>query len=635
VFALIDPDFYNLFFEWMLFIKAVQQSMGQQKQSSARVLTRNDVIALAALAVFFILNLAGTWQRWTQPLIDHGREMNLPTRILSGEQLYIDIQFLYGPFAPYFNATLYRIFGIHLTTLKVSGALCAILISLLVYWLSRQLMSVWEAALTTGVVIVICALKSTANYVQPYAYAALYALVFGLVSLASTVNYLRLRQKKWIILSGVFVGMVLITKPEVTVAAMSAAVLALLLESIDARRLLWREASLFALPVLIITSSVYGMILSRVPLRVLLNDNHILFTNMPQQLVYFNQYVSGIGKWPMSLWYTLTGVGIFALWSGGSAVLGTLVSARKQEGWSKSLRIGGLVLMIGVIFRVLAVEIFGVSREVTPFASAVIVLPSLIGIISSRMLQTWRNGGEISSTHKVLLVISIFGFISILRAIINVTIISPYTPFFLPTLIIIYLYLLFRVSPQIFTKTDSIRLKTRYAAMWLIAILVIGMSINSVRRLRIRDTFLVSAPRGSFYAEPYFAQPVAEAVKYVREHSSPGEYVLTLPQGTTINFLAERPYPLREEIIHPGFLAGETEIETIERIKSHNVRLIVVANILTPEFRDRIFGAEYNQELMDWITDNYHKVAHFEIPPPSKMKPTDVPFFIVAYERNR
>jgi hypothetical protein len=561
--------------------------------------------------------------------------MNVPVRILTGEQLYTDIQFLYGPFAPYFNAALYRIFGIHLTTLKVSGVICAILILLLVYWLSRQLMSVWEAALITGVVIVVCALKSTANYIQPYAYAALYALVFALSSLASTVNYLQLRLKKWIILSGVFVGLVLITKPEVAVAALSAAVVALLLGSIDARRLLWREAILFATPVLIITATVYGLILSRVPLRVLLNDNHILFTNMPQQLVYFNQYVSGIGKWPMSLWFTLTGIGIFALWTGGSAVLGTLVSPRKQEGWGKSLRIGGLVLMIGVICRVLAVEILGVSREVTPFASAVIVLPLLFGITFHRILKTRSNNGEISSTHKALLLISIFGFMSILRAIINVTIISPYTPFFLPTLIIVYLYLLFRISPQVLTQPDSISLKARIAAMWLIAILVVGMAINSARRLRIRDTFLVSAPRGSFYAEPYFAQPVAEAIKYVREHSSPGEYVLTLPQATTINFLAERPYPLREEIIHPGFLAGDTEIETIERIKSHNVKLIVVANILTPEFRDRIFGVEYNQELMDWITENYHPVAHFEIPPPGKMKPTDIPFFVVAYERNR
>src|SRR2546426_1592868 len=97
-----------------------------------------------AIIVLFIIMLAASWQRWTQPLIDHGREMNLPARILAGERVYSDVQVLYGPFAPHFNALLYRVFGIHLTVLKAAGAACAILILLMVYRLARALMSEWE-----------------------------------------------------------------------------------------------------------------------------------------------------------------------------------------------------------------------------------------------------------------------------------------------------------------------------------------------------------------------------------------------------------------------------------------------------------------------------------------------------------
>src|ERR1044071_8861883 len=132
----------------------------------ARAFGREDRPALLALALLFVAVLIGSWQRWTQPLLDHGREMNLPARILAGEHLYSDVQFLYGPFAPHFNALLYRIFGIHLATLKISGVTCAVLILLMIYWLSRRLMSVWEAALVTALVMVICAIKSTANYIQ-------------------------------------------------------------------------------------------------------------------------------------------------------------------------------------------------------------------------------------------------------------------------------------------------------------------------------------------------------------------------------------------------------------------------------------------------------------------------------------
>ncbi|MGH9850479.1 MAG: hypothetical protein ACREBD_11630, partial [Blastocatellia bacterium] len=107
----------------------------------------------SAIILLFTVMLIASWQRWTQPLLDHGREMNLPARILAGERLYADAQFLYGPFAPHFNARLYGIFGVHLSVLKTSGAVCAILILLMIYWLARRLMDEWEAALTAGLVL--------------------------------------------------------------------------------------------------------------------------------------------------------------------------------------------------------------------------------------------------------------------------------------------------------------------------------------------------------------------------------------------------------------------------------------------------------------------------------------------------
>src|SRR5262249_28398994 len=106
---------------------------------------------------------------------------------------YGDVQFLYGPFAPHFNASLYRLFGIQLFVLKISGAVCAILILLMIYRLARALMGEWESFLVAGLVMAVCALKSTANYIQPYAYAALYGLIFALSSLLCAVKYLQCR----------------------------------------------------------------------------------------------------------------------------------------------------------------------------------------------------------------------------------------------------------------------------------------------------------------------------------------------------------------------------------------------------------------------------------------------------------
>lgn len=610
----------------------MDQSETPHTENVTRGFEREDRFALLALAVLFVVMLAASWQRWTQPLLDHGREMNLPTRILAGEHLYSDVQFLYGPFAPHFNALLFKIFGVQLGTLKVSGAICATLILLMIYWLSRRLMSVWESAAVTGLVLVICAIKSTANYIQPYAYAALYGFLFSLSSLVCTVKFVQTRQSKVMIWSGIFAGLALISKPEIALAGWTAAAVVLLTESLAARKALGREALNFILPVIIIFAASYGFILARTPLSVLLNDNHVLFTNMPPQLVYFNRHISGLAKLPTSLWFSLTGIAVFGVWAGASAMVGSALSFRRQN-WLHSLRLSALVLLISAVLREAAIKFLNVPDDVTPFASAIFALPVVIGIIGWRIWKAWRSGQTVSAEQRILLALTVFSLFSILRALLNVTTTGPYTPFFIPTLIVVFLYFLFRAAP-VFLASPQVRLNVSRVAVCLIALLVIGLGVNSARRFRTINTFEVSSARGSFITLPEIGEPLQAAIRFAEERTKPGEYVLALPVATTINFMAARRYPLREEIVHPGFLTDEKEFDAIERIKSRKVPLVLVANLITSEFRDRIFGADYNRELMRWITENYHLVKRFDSPQRQGANFDNEPFFILAYERN-
>jgi 4-amino-4-deoxy-L-arabinose transferase-like glycosyltransferase len=590
--------------------------------------TRADYSALAALSLLFALLLLASWQRWTQPLLDHGREMNLPARILAGEQLYTDVQFLYGPFAPYFNALLYRLFGVHLAVLHAAGVFCAVLILGMVYWLSRQLLAVWPAAVTTGLVLVVCALKSTANYVQPYAYAALYGLVFALVSLVGAVRFIqtrRLRQLGWI---GLCIGLALLCKPELALPALAAAGAAWLLECLMQRRVAWRTGITLVLSIIVLPVGVYSLILARVPWRVLLEDNHVLFTNMPPQLVYFNRHISGLAQWPGSLWFSLAGLGVFAVWIGGSGLLGAFFS-RRVAGWQLLAKRAGVLLVVGLLWREIALRFFRVPSDVTPFASAVFVLPILLIALATHL---WQARAAMATEHGVLLLLSIFSFFAILRAFLNVTTTGPYTPFFLPVLLIVYLYVLLRGAPAWLTASPLLRQRVQQIATVLLTLLVVGMAVNSALRWRRLNTFVVSAPRGSFRTVPSIGQPLTEAICFVEQHSAPGETVLTLPIATTINFLTERPYPLREEIVHPGFLTGAKERDAIERIKARNVRLILLANLDTSEFRDRTFGLDYNQELWHWLEAHYQLAARFDSPESRGARLGDKPFFILAYE---
>ncbi len=216
----------------------------------------------------------------------------------------------------------------------------------------------------------------------------------------------------------------------------------------------------------------------------------------------------------------------------------------------------------------------------------------------------------------------------------NVTTSGPYTPFFITALIVVYLYLLVRVAPAAMAKSESTRAGVRRVTMAMIALLIVGMGVNSARRLHRLNTFTVSSSRGSFITVPEIGAPLQAAINYVEAHTAPDDYVLALPVATTINFMTARRYPLREEIVHPGFLAGDRELDAIERIKARHTPLILIANLDTSEFRDRTFGVDYNQRLMRWINEHYRVAARFDSANSHNAKLGDKPFFILAYELN-
>src|SRR3990170_745791 len=110
---------------------------------------RVQALLLTLTAIGFALLFVLSWLKWADLTIDGGREMNTPLRLLRGELLYSDVYYLYGPLAPYLNAALYAVFGIHLNTLYAAGTLASLLVLALVFHLSATLTSVRAAALTT------------------------------------------------------------------------------------------------------------------------------------------------------------------------------------------------------------------------------------------------------------------------------------------------------------------------------------------------------------------------------------------------------------------------------------------------------------------------------------------------------
>jgi 4-amino-4-deoxy-L-arabinose transferase-like glycosyltransferase len=592
-----------------------------------------DLLAWLILTALFITLLAVTWHRWTHPIVDHGREMNLPVRILAGERLYSDILYYYGPFAPYFNALLFRLFGIRLMTLHASGMVCAVLILAMIYWLTRQLMDVWESALATAVVMLLCALNvHLGNYLQPYSYAALYGLVFALSALVCAVRYLVRRRARWLGWAGASAGMVLICKPELVVAAIAPVAVVWALVSFSARRWSWRSILIFATPLALICGLTYGSILLQIPWQTLIGENYLLF-NTPQ-MAHFNRHLNGILDWPQTGWALVTAIGLILLTGGLSVVFGSLAARQWQDLLgAQSSRIWGAII-IGLAMLPCKTKVSNQYLDINPFRAATVVL---VATISWLVWQLWRARAKrepLSRRRMIVLVIAVFGLISIARVFLNISLINSYTPFTVPTLVVIYCYLLFRVAPALLLPASPWGKSARRSVLALSTLLVIMLAVRYAKESRYNKRFQVCTPRGCLRTLPIYGRPLAEAIDFVRKHTSSQDHLAVLPQGTMINFLAARAYPLREEILAPGFVSGAKEAEIIRRLDQSQAPVVLLINFPTPEYRDRGFGIDYNQELMRWIMEHYHLSATFSTSQGHELRFGDQDFFIRAYERN-
>ena len=75
-----------------------------------------------ATAVLFTVSKG----KWSEAIIDSGREWIVPDALARGELLYRDVVYWFGPFTPYVHAALFRILGSSFATLVVAGALACL-----------------------------------------------------------------------------------------------------------------------------------------------------------------------------------------------------------------------------------------------------------------------------------------------------------------------------------------------------------------------------------------------------------------------------------------------------------------------------------------------------------------------------
>jgi hypothetical protein len=583
--------------------------------------TGRDRAWVSVLALSFALALAVSWQRWGNPLIDTGREMNQPLRLASGEMLYSEVRHIYGPLSPWLHAGLFRAFGPSLTVLYADGIISSLAILALVYWLGRHIMGPAGAGAATLSVMWLCVFKPAGNYILPYSYNSLHGTALGLCALATLVVALKRTGAPVVtpfLLAGAVAGLTLLAKTEMGVTALVAGVAAAILAAYpDARRGV-TLAAVFVTCAVSLPIAVYAAIAARVGWSTLVGDSWLLLYNIPPELAFFNRWISGFDD-PLK---SLRRMVIAAVKLGVVATMVASISsivARESPPW----RLAIAVMLLAIV----AWLTMGLDPDKGPYLAMPFLL---VGVLVTQVGRVRADGARPSARTCVLIVCTVYALASLARIILHVRSGGAHASYLLPVSIVIFTYLWVRIFPRLLRPGRS-----RRVARTVALALIVGNSVATggvlAYRYQARNTVPITTARGTMIAEPDVGRAWNEALAYVDRHTRPGDAVAVLPEGTSLIFLSGRRNPLRDEITIPGVLDAAAESNAIQQLQGARTRLILITNRPTTEFGPKAFGRDYCQRLMRWIEGNYTTCAMFGPRKDPTLQIGDAPFFIRAY----
>ncbi len=567
-------------------------------------LCRRDLVCGLALLLIFVLALAVSWQRWGDLLIDRGRELNTPLRLLHGEMLYSDVRYIYAPLSPYFNAALFKLFGVSLHVIYANGIITTTLILALVYGLARRLLTPAAAALAVLGVLWVCAFKPSGNFLFPYAFSALHGCVLGLAALLLLVRFVETEQRKFLLAASLVAAVALVTKTEFGFPALLAGVAAVVLVRRRLSAAALGEVGLFVVPPLALAAGTYAFLAARLGWPVLINDSYLFLTHLPEELVHFNLWKSGFDR-PL-FWFgqmvlaflRLAGLGgmmggacmLVALWTRGAS--------RGRLGWA-GLSLTGALIFLGGAF---------IQGDLGPFLAMPLILAALIVVAVARWQGAGKRDFAQQRSASILILMALYALASLARVILRVPSGGAYGSYFLPVSIVLFTYVWLELFPRLFDDARA-RRWARGCALGLILLAVAGTAVRVAYQYRSKHTSALRTPRGTMLARPDHVQAFQEAITLIERQTRPGDYVAVLPEGTALHFFTGRRSPLRDEIVTPGMLDAAGEARAIARLQETKTQLVLVANRPTKEYKQKTFGRDYYQTLMRWIEEHYQPCA--------------------------
>jgi len=571
---------------------------------------RSGALAIVALHVF----VAGvlfwwSWRKWPDPLVDFGRELYVPWQITRGRLLYRDIASLFGPLSPYVNALWFQLFGVSLTTIVVCNAAILMAMTAGIHRLLAASTDRIAATAATLAVLLLCGFSQyidvgNYNFITPYAHEATHGVALSVAAFVAFFEAFSRQRRAWIFASGLCFGAIVLTKPEVAIAAgaaLAAGAWAVWMGSSGGTS--WKTVLLFLAGACV------------VPLA-------------------FAAYFHGGGRmsWGESAraiaygWSTASSVEIAQneFYLRGSGLNDALRNAGRML-WSFAL-FGGFVAAVLAVAAIRPRA--AVGRPLQFVAQIALLLAATLAIPSGRLgwalpliafavcgfaivSAAMGRSREELERHVPLAMWSVFAVALLPKIALNARI-YHYGFFLAMPAISLTVTLLIGLVPWVFKRDDARRrAHALFAASTAIAIVPALVLSNTWYRWK---TVPIGEGGDRFYAssEPGMWQgpSLATALDWISRNTPPEATLGALPEGVMINYLARRENPTRYINFMPPEAVAFGEHAMAESLAARPPEYLLLVHKNTSEYGFASFGStpEYGGEILPWVRRHYRTV---------------------------
>jgi hypothetical protein len=572
--------------------------MGRYLDANARWIgiSRADLVAGIVLLGACILWSGLTWGRLYDPIVDQGWQMQAAARVASGQILYRDLIWMYGPLPVYLLALLFHWLGTGVTPFLLLIHVLAALGCLLTYCIARFLLKPALAFLGTLALFLGGWWGGFIGYTQSYTGAVPLGAVAGLVFVACLLAYLRGGRLLWLALAGIASGAAVLTKPEFGLACAGTGLVILTGLALFPRGLAGdrgsttRALGCHTVPIVVVAGVGYGTLASLAG-----------WDNVWLGLSGYDQDAILLQEWPPwgtpeSWLFIVSGLGIYILAGISLIVLAAPAAARKRS--REMILLGALGLAMALLpWRNLAginPGLIAAMRSSWPvlieqgirilWAPGTVLLTILLIVLGTAWIRAHLRGQPLSLTTGYLCVLVLYTALADVRSYLYPT--GTFHFLYLDTLFPVLVFLVAVLLPL----AAVLKWRARVHGARLDGVLMAAILAYAVAGLAWDLDYFSQqdtrwdAPRGTalYNASHERRKAWPGLLQQILEYTEVGDPVAVLGQEPGFYFWTGRRNPLRQDTLLPRMESSpEDAQEIVNRFERDVPRLIAIPQGVT------------------------------------------------------